>query len=331
MSHKQKFSWSEECEPHKLRTKKIISEHPEIRELIGRNPYTLLIILLCVGLQTALAYYLRDSYWWLVFVLAYFVGAFACHTLFVCIHECSHNLLFKKRWLNTAASFIANLPLLFASAASFKKYHLKHHAFQGIEALDADMPSYWEAKLVGNSTVKKALWLLLYPIAQASRLGRMNKEVKLWDKEMVLNWVVQIVYVAAIYYFCGWKGIVFQLASFFFSVGLHPLGARWVQEHFLTDGDQETKSYYGPLNVLNLNVGYHNEHHDFPSIPWHNLPKIKKIANKHYDNLASHNSYTLLLIKFIFSRELSVFSRMARNNKGKTIAKVETVKVEATI
>ncbi|ANI89349.1 fatty acid desaturase [Arachidicoccus ginsenosidimutans] len=322
MNCKQQFSWSDECEPHKLRTKKILSQHPEIRELIGRNPYTFLIILLCVALQSTIAYFLRDSYWWLVFVLAYFVGAFADHTLFVCIHESSHNLIFKKRGLNTVAGFIANLPLIFASYSSFKKYHLKHHAFQGIEALDADMPSYWEAKLVGNSTIKKALWLLFYPIAQASRLTRMNKEVKLFDKEMLLNWLLQIIYVGAVYYFCGWKGIVFQLGSFFFSVGLHPLGARWVQEHFLTDGEQETKSYYGPLNVVNLNVGFHNEHHDFPSVPWHNLPKIKKIANEHYDCLASHTSYTKLLFKFLFCRELSVFSRMARSNKGKSVTKV---------
>ena len=316
----QQFSWSNECEPHKLRTKQIINDHPEIRKLIGRNPYTFLVILFCVALQSALAYFLRENHWWLVFVLAYFVGAFACHTLFVCIHECSHNLLFKKRGLNTFVGFIANLPLIFASYSSFKKYHLKHHAFQGIVALDADMPSYWEAKLVGNSTVKKALWLLVYPIAQASRLTRMNKEVKLFDGEMALNWALQIVYVGALYYFCGWHGVIFQLASFFFSVGLHPLGARWIQEHFLTDGNQETKSYYGPLNVINLNVGYHNEHHDFPSVPWQNLPKIKKAAHEYYDSLASHKSYTRLLFKFIFSRELSVFSRMARNNRGKSSA-----------
>ena len=55
-------------------------------------------------------------------------------------------------------------------------------------------------------------------------------------------------------------------------MGLHPLGARWIQEHYLVHGEQETTSYYGILNVPALNVGYHNEHHDFPSVPWNRLP-----------------------------------------------------------
>lgn len=86
MTKRNDFSWSTECEPHKIRTKEIIKEHPEIRQLIGRNPYTFLIILLCVSVQTVLAYLLRDSAWWTVFLVAYLVGAFACHTLFVCVH-----------------------------------------------------------------------------------------------------------------------------------------------------------------------------------------------------------------------------------------------------
>jgi sphingolipid delta-4 desaturase len=102
----------------------------------------------------------------------------------------------------------------------------------------------------------------------------------------------------------------------FFSVGLHPLGARWIQEHYLSAPPQETYSYYGPLNILALNVGYHNEHHDFPSVPWNKLPKIKSTAPEFYDNLVYHKSWTKLLFKFLFDSKFSLFSRIVRSNRG---------------
>jgi len=318
------FTWSDESEPHKQRTKEIITKHPEIRELIGRNPYTFLVILLCVGVQLTLAYLLKDAPWWAIFIAAYFVGAFACHTLFVCIHECAHNLLFKNRTLNTWSGIIANLPLVFPSSVSFQKYHIKHHSFQGVEELDADMPFQWEAKLIDNSALGKALWLLFYPLFQLLRPLRL-KEIAIWDKWTIINWVVQFSFMFAVIYFLGAKSTVFLVAGFFFSVGLHPLGARWIQEHYLTHGDQETKSYYGVLNSVNLNVGYHNEHHDFPSVAWNRLPKVKKIANSYYDTLGYHTSYTGLLFRFLFDKKLSVYSRVASANRGKVKVTKEPV------
>ena len=169
------------------------------------------------------------------------------------------------------------MPLIFPSSVSFERYHIKHHSFQGVHELDGDLPNHWEAKLINNYFIGKIIWLLFYPFFQLFRLARL-KEIKPFDGWIALNWLVQIAFVTGVTMLWGPKAIVFLTASFFFSVGLHPLGARWIQEHFVVRDGQETYSYYGALNWLTFNVGYHNEHHDLPGVPWNRLPKLKALA-----------------------------------------------------
>lgn len=309
------FTYSAQIEPHKDRTKAILRAHPEVRDLIGRNPWSALIIAAVVTLQLTLAWALRDQAWWLLLLTAYFVGAFANHAMYVMIHEAAHNLIFKKRALNYFAGIVADIPNVVPAAISFRSYHLKHHAFQGVPELDADIPNRWEAKLIGNSALGKALWLLFFPLFQMTRPARLS-EVKFMSGWVLCNWLVVFSSDAAIVYFWGWQALAYLVASFFFSIGLHPLGARWIQEHYLTAAPQETYSYYGPLNVPAFNVGYHNEHHDFASVPWNKLPKLKALAPEYYHSLKSHSSWTLLLLRWIFDRELSLFSRVIRKERG---------------
>ena len=311
------FRYSPEPEPHKKRTKDILAETPGVRKLIGKNPLTIIPLVGIVAGMVIISWLLRDSAWWLIFLVAYFVGAFANHALFVMIHECSHNLLFKGKTGNYIASMIANLPHVLPSAISFTRYHRMHHVHQGNHDLDADLPDFWEARVFGNNFFSKALWLLLFPVFQVRRTFRL-KNIKPVDSWIVTNWVLQLVFNIVIWVFISPKALMFMLISFFFSVGLHPLGARWIQEHYLVlDETQETYSYYGPLNLLAFNVGYHNEHHDFPSIPWNKLPEIKKHAPGYYDSLQSHMSWTKLFFRFLFDKNITLHSRILREEKSK--------------
>ena len=320
MLPKYNFVFSNNPEPHRDRTKQILKEHPEMRTLIGKNKTTFWLVVLLVAMQIALGIAISNfNNWWAVFLVAYLVGAFIDHSLFVLIHECTHKLVFKGPTANKLTGILANIPLVFASSISFEKYHLKHHSFQGVYELDGDLPNYWEGKLINKYFIGKAIWLLFYPIFQLFRLSRL-KEIKAFDGWVVLNWIVQIIAMTIVCYFLGAKGFVYFLSSFFFSVGLHPLGARWIQEHFLTFGDeQETYSYYGKMNTVAFNVGYHNEHHDFPSVPWNKLPQIKSIAPSYYSSLHSHNSWFKLFFRFLFDQEVTLFSRIIRKNRGKVV------------
>ena len=295
----------------------MIAKHPEIRKLIGKNPLTFIPLFGIVAGMVLISWLVKDSPMWLIFLTAYAIGAFANHSLFVMIHECSHNLLFKGKTSNYIASMIANLPHVLPSAISFTRYHRMHHVHQGNHDLDADLPGYKEAQYFGNNFFTKALWLLLFPVFQVIRTYRL-KNIKPVDGWIVINWIVQAAFDIAIVVLFGPKALLFLLLSFFFSVGLHPLGARWIQEHFLVlDENQETYSYYGPLNSLSFNVGYHNEHHDFPSIPWNRLPELKKEAPEYYDTLKSHGSWTKLFFRFLFDNKVTLHSRILREEKAK--------------
>jgi sphingolipid delta-4 desaturase len=301
-------------QPHPARTQAILKAHPEIRELIGRNPWTALIMLAVVGLQIALAIVLGRlglQYWWAALLAAYCVGAFANHCLYVVVHDATHRLIFKNRATNYLVAIIGDLPNLIPGAIGFSICHLAHHARQGDYRTDADLAGNWEARLIGNRWYAKALWLLLFPLFQLTRPMRL-KDISVFTAWSIASLVASAAFDVAILQFFGANAILYLGASMLFSIGLHPLGSRWIQEHFTLDPDQETGSYYGALNRLALNVGYHNEHHDFPSIPWNKLPAIRSIAPEFYNTLIPSASWMRLWLHFICDPRYSLYSRVLR-------------------
>lgn len=123
----------------------------------------------------------------------------------------------------------------------------------------------------------------------------------------------------------GWnfRPLVYFIMSSFFAGSLHPCAGHFIAEHYLFDQyDQETWSYYGCLNYLTYNVGYHNEHHDFPSIPWTRLPALHSLANEFYKDLPQHKSWCMVTYRFIFDTDIGLFSRVKRAPKGSSLEDV---------
>lgn len=307
------FTEVEYGNPHSQRMREILAKHPEVRKFFRPVPRTAFYTLLIVALQLALGYGLHHAAWWILLPVAYLVGAVANHALYVVIHECTHNLVFKSEAANRLLGIFANFPLMFPSAMPFVKYHRLHHTNQAEYDHDADLAAEWEARWIGNSTWRKLAAMSCFGLIQGLIRPSRLKGVPFWDKWIALNFAAQIAFGFLFYQAAGWQGLLYLTLSTLFCLGLHPLGGRWIQEHYiLQGGQQETYSYYGPLNKLCFNMGYHNEHHDFPKVPWVHLPALKKMAPEYYDPLISYRSWVWVLWKYITDPAVTPYSRVVR-------------------
>lgn len=77
------------------------------------------------------------------------------------------------------------------------------------------------------------------------------------------------------------------------------------------------------MNFFTYNVGLHNEHHDFPAIPWTRLPKLREIASEFYEPLPTHTSWSWVIWQFIWDNDVSLWSRVKREQQLKSGKKVE--------
>lgn len=307
---------NEDREPHARRRREIMNAHPEIRALFGHDRRTAAITYAVVAGQLGIAFAFQrladaGSPWgslWMIVLTAYAIGAFAAKWSGVAIHESSHNLVYRTTRQNLLFSFIANIPVLVPSAIPFRRHHLAHHAAMGIPGRDNDLPTDHEVRVVGRSPIRKLVWLAFYVFFGTLARGFVRKPTR-WE---LVNIAMQLVANVAIVWFGGWTAVLYLALSIFFGFGLHPVAGHFIHEHYLWNEKQETYSYYGPLNRLTLNLGYHVEHHDFPAIPSARLPELHSLAREHYASLDSHDSWAWVMWHFVTSSRMGHDSRIRR-------------------
>jgi sphingolipid 4-desaturase/C4-monooxygenase len=299
-------------EPHAMRGRRMLAAHPELRALAGPTPASAAWTIVLVLAQCGLALVVGNRGWMVWLPAAYVIGATIDHALWALIHDTCHNLVFRSRTANRLVAIVANLPLVVPGAISFGKYHLLHHRHMGDLEFDAGVPGPTEAQVVGRSKLAKAAWVAGTILVQGVVRPRRLTRVRLLDGWTIVNIMVQVTAMALLAAWAGAAPFKYLVASTVFAIGLHPLGARWIQEHFALMPGQETYSYYGPLNQVSFNVGYHNEHHDLVTVPWSRLPKIRRIAPEFYDGLHAYTSWTTLLVRFVRDRNISLFNYIVR-------------------
>eukprot|EP00941_MAST-03F_sp_MAST-3F-sp1_P006280 g6280.t1 len=312
------FEWSYTDEPHATRRKLIMAKYPQVKKLFGHCPKTKWKVMLAVAIQMAMCWLVKDMAWIPFLICTYCIGGTINHGLTLAMHEISHNLAFRKTLHNRLFGMVANLPLGIPASASFKRYHsdqnnFKDHRYQGADIIDADVPTAWETK-VFRGRFMKVLWMLLQPAFYALRpLFTLPKKPQKWE---FINFSMQITFNLLVYFYSGRNGVLYLILGTLLGMGIHPLAGHFVAEHYTFITGQETYSYYGPLNIFSLNVGYHNEHHDFPFIPGSRLPLLREMASEFYDTLPHHESWSAVIWQYINDPNIGPHSRVKRKAKA---------------
>jgi len=325
------FEWSAQEEPHKSRRKEILAAHPEIADLFTYDIPSGIFCILSVLIQLSMIVWIHIASdtleYWKLFLLSWVVGGTIAHSLALAVHELTHDLHWPKRWMNKWCGYLAALPSGFASSNTFRRYHMMHHSGQGDEIDDLDIATELEAYIY-RGKFGKLMFLALQVFSYALRPGIVYP-LK-YNKAEKIGWAIQIPFNLFVFFYLGSKPFIYMLASNLLGLGLHPMSGHFISEHYVflpgaknsssrtspgtgKDVGQETYSYYGPLNYLSYNVGYHNEHHDFPRIPGRLLPKVKEIAPEFY-SMPCYSSWCRVMWDFVMCDHITLRSRVKRRN-----------------
>jgi len=323
------YSLPEQGTWHLDRKRAILRDHPEVRQLYGQNPLSILVCVVAVSLQLYYAYHFSHYSWLAVVLGSYIIGAWIAFVGAVVGHDSAHRLVSKSSSVNRLTTILAFLPVFNGPVGTVWMYeHMWHHNVVVDKSLRYGLQS--------NPIVKKAILALIFvlilniiTVITASALGlvmlvtiplgllglRASKYPKKFSLPpysrfpqslngwTFLNILICVAFNVSLCYVTGLKGFVYINLSSIFANGLHPLGMRQVQEHYFVKIGQPTYSVYPPLAFLTFNVGHHVEHHDFPNIPWSRLPLLRKIAHEYYDDtLYGYPSYTHVLFEFLFNK-----------------------------
>jgi len=305
------FHFMDHDEPHATRRRMILEKHPEVKELMKQDSFSFYLTCALVIGQTIIMHFIKDMPLWFVIIASFFSGAVLSHALYVLVHDLTHYTAFKSRKANQFTAILANLGQGVPSSIAFGRYHADHHIFLGRPNWDPDLPTQKEIAFF-TTPFRKFLYILTMPFFYGLRpyvvCPKPPSVLEFVNMAIVFSWD------AFIAYYFGYKSLIYLVVGTLFGLGLNPVSAHIIAEHYEFIKGQDTYSYYGPFNFTGLNIGYHIEHHDFPNIPWRKLPRLKEIAPEFYNTLPQHKSYLLVFYKYIFDREFGAWCRIGRNN-----------------
>jgi fatty acid desaturase len=261
------------------------SDQPAIRDTF--------ILFGCMIAFAGLGIALWPSWWSVPFWLAY--GVLYGSAMDSRWHECSHGTAFKTRWMNDVIYQIASFCMV-RNPHTWRWSHARHHTDTIIVGRDPEIAVMRPPELF-------RLFLNVFGILDAyhgwarmlyNAMGKVHPEEASFIPEQEQHKVVRVARIWTLIY-AAVIALAVTLGSILplMVIGLPRLYGAWhhimtglLQHGGLADNviDHRLNSrtvYMNPISrFIYWNMNYHVEHHMFPMVPYHTLPKLHE-AIKH--------------------------------------------------
>lgn len=222
--------------------------------------------------------------------------------LFAAEHETTHRTAFRSRWLNEAVHWIAGLVIVLPPSF-YRAFHFEHHRFTQDPDRDPELGTkkvetwpgylrymtgwtYWQRGVMGlvNGVLGRA---------EAPYIGPRDKTLIVRDCRIM----------AAVYAAAALSAIWLGPWPLYLWLGplllAQPVVRMWiVTEHTgcpytsnptVADMLRNTRTTHtnALMRLINWNMSYHAEHHSYPAVPFHALPKLHALIGDRVETQTS--------------------------------------------
>jgi fatty acid desaturase len=223
------------------------------------------------------------------------IYGFSLAAMFAPMHECAHRTAFANHQINDAVAWLAGT-LAFYNGTFYRQYHKWHHRYTQIIGKDPEISDpkpqtmaeywlelsglpWWIGKVRTHCQVARGQ-VQAYPFLSEHGAAEVVRSMRL----QILAYAATIALSSAI----GHPESVFLYWLFPLAVGQPILRLILLAEHTGCTHDDNpltntrTTLTGFPLRYLMWNMPFHAEHHLYPSIPFHALPKAHQHLSSYF-------------------------------------------------
>jgi fatty acid desaturase len=253
---------------------------------------------------------IRDTVLWIALILGsaagaiYFWGTWWCVPFFAVYgvlygsssdsrwHECGHGTAFKTDWMNNAVYQIASF-MLMRNPVAWRWSHARHHTDTIIVGRDAEIAVMRPPDLVKAVMTFFGLMDFRYALPALFRqaFGRLSPDEKSYIPESdqpkavtAARWHVAIYVATVAVAVHTWSFLPLMLIGGPRLYGMWHMVLTGLLQHIgladnVTDHRLNTRTVYmNPISRwIYWNMNYHVEHHMFPMVPYHALPRLHEL------------------------------------------------------